>query len=276
MIVDAHQHFWTLSRGDYAWPNEDVAAIFRDFTPDDLAPLLAENGVDQTILVQATDSVAETEFMLDVASRFAAVAGVVGWVDVAAPDAIETIDRLAMNPKLKGFRPMLQAIPDTQWILQDSAQITLAHMAKRGLRFDALIQPRHLQVMQQLSLNHPTLPIVIDHIAKPNIATRDGLGSEWQNGINLLAAYPNVFCKLSGMITEAQNNWSADDLAPYAEVIIQAFGAERVMFGSDWPVVNLAGDYTRWLMAAQHITSHLSDTQKAQIFSECAKKFYNI
>ncbi len=276
MIVDAHQHFWTLARGDYAWPNADVAAIFRDFTPADLAPVLAENGVTQTVLVQATDSIAETEFMLDIASQFAPISGVVGWVDVTAPDAIDTIDRLAKNPKLKGFRPMLQGIEDPQWILQDAAQATLAHMAKQGLRFDALIQPRHLPVIQQLSRHHPDLRIVVDHIAKPNIATDDGPESDWKAGIFMLAAQPNIYCKLSGMITEAKDDWTAEDLAPYANVIIQAFGAERVMFGSDWPVVNLAGDYQRWLTAAQHITNSLSDAQKRQIFAETAQNFYDI
>ncbi|WP_227268156.1 amidohydrolase family protein [Roseobacter weihaiensis] len=276
MIIDAHQHFWTLARGDYAWPNETVAPIFRDFTPDDLYPLLKQAGVEKTILVQATDTVAETEFLLTIAAQTDFVAGVVGWVDLTAPDAIATIDRLRRNPMLKGLRPMLQSIPDTDWILQDAAQPALAHMAAVDLSFDALIQPRHLSVIAKLAQRYPSLGIVVDHIAKPQIGAGQGSDQTFQDGIRQVASCENVLCKLSGMVTEAGPDWTPTDLTPYAQTIIDRFGAERVMFGSDWPVVNLAGDYGKWISYVQALLAPLRASARHNILAGTAQRFYRV
>lgn len=275
-MIDAHQHFWTLARGDYPWPNETVAPIFCDFSPDDLAPLLARAGVRQTVLVQATDTVAETEFLLDLAERHDFVAGVVGWVDLSAADAIATIDRLRTNSRLKGLRPMLQNIEDTDWILRPDVQPALAHMAETGLRFDALIQPRHLPPMLDIARRHPGLKIVIDHIAKPKMGNGRKPEADWVDGMQQLAACPNVWCKLSGMLTEIGPEWKRADIAPFAATVLEAFGAGRIMWGSDWPVVNLAGDYERWIEAARALTADRSEAERAQIFGATAQRFYGL
>lgn len=275
-MIDAHQHFWCLSRGDYPWPNEDVGPIFRDFGPEDLAPLLARAGVARTILVQATDTVAETEWLLGVARDFPAAAGVVGWVDLAAPDAIATIDRLRADPLLKGLRPMLQNIADTGWILRPEVRPALAHMAQVGLRFDALIQPRHLPAILTLAEAHPELPIVIDHIAKPRMGGGAAPDEAWAAGMRVLAARPNVWCKLSGMITEIGPGWQYGDLAPFARLVLELFGASRCLWGSDWPVVNLAGGYQGWVDAARALAGPLSPAEKERLFTGSACAFYGL
>ena len=275
-VIDAHQHFWRLSRGDYPWPNKEVAPIFRDFGPEDLAPLLTRAGVARTILVQATDTVAETEWLLEVARDFPAVAGVVGWVDLAAPDAIATIDRLRRDPLLKGLRPMLQNIDETDWILRPDVEPALAHMVRVGLRFDALIQPRHLPAILTLATRHPDLPIVIDHVAKPRMGRRIAPDADWIAGMRALAARPNVCCKLSGMITEIGPDWQLEDLAPFAAIVLDAFGASRCMFGSDWPVVNLTGDYQCWMEAAQRLAWGLTASEKDSLFTRSARCFYGL
>lgn len=273
-MIDAHQHFWRLSRGDYPWPNPDVAPIFRDFGPDDLRPLLSRAGVTRTVLVQATDTVAETEWLLDLAKEFPVVAGVVGWVDLAAADAIATIDRLRADPLLKGLRPMLQNIAETGWILRPEAQPALAHMAAVGLRFDALIQPRHLPVILTLAEAHPGLGIVVDHVAKPRMGQGASPDADWVAGMRALAARPNVWCKLSGMITEIGPDWRMKDLDPFARLVLTAFGPARCMFGSDWPVVNLAGDYQIWAETALALAAPLSAADKESLFSGSAREFY--
>lgn len=276
MIIDAHQHFWTLSRGDYAWPNESVSPIFRDFTPDDLAPLISEAGVKKTLLVQATDTIAETDFLLEIASQYDWISGVVGWVDLEREDAPDQINRLRQNPLLKGLRPMLQGMEDTDWILGRNVQSALRHMAHCDLRFDALIQPRHLPNMLEIATLHPDLKIVLDHIAKPRIGRGREPDASWRDGMLALSLHPNVFCKLSGMVTEARSDWQADDLAQYANLVLEAFGPDRVMFGSDWPVVNLASDYGAWFKTAKSLTGHLSSQDRACAFGETAARFYGI
>lgn len=276
MKVDAHQHFWSLARGDYPWPNESVAPIFRDFGPDDLKPLLSDTGIERTILVQATDTVAETGFLLDLAARHDFIAGVVGWVDLTAQDAIATIDRLRADPWLKGLRPMLQNIDRTDWILQDAAQPALAHMQEAGLRFDALIQPRHLPVIDALAAQYPALPIVIDHVAKPGMGDGRAPDPAWKDGMTRLAARPSVRCKLSGMVTEVGQGWQYDDLSPFAAHVLAAFGAHRVMFGSDWPAVNLASDYRTWVETVKRVIAKLSPTEQFALQGGTAADFYGI
>lgn len=274
-MIDAHQHFWQLSRGDYDWPNDSVAPIFRDFGPDDLRPLLNAAGVRQTVLVQATDSLAETEYLLRLAQGCDRVAGVVGWVDLSAPEAIATIDRLRADPMLKGIRPMLQNMAETGWINRPEVQPALAHLAQSGLRFDALIQPRHLPEILTMAQAHPDLPVVIDHIAKP-VMRGAPPDAAWRSGMSRLAGQANVWCKLSGMVTEIGPDWRPDELAPFARHVLAAFGPARVIWGSDWPVVNLASDYAAWLSAARAMVAHLPDAAQEAIFGGNARRFYGL
>lgn len=276
MKIDSHQHFWTLARGDYDWPNDSVAPIFRDFAPADLAPLLGRAGIDRTVLVQATDSVAETEFLLQLAAETDFIAGVVGWVDLADPEAIATMDRLRADDHLKGLRPMLQNIEQTDWILQDAVQPALAHMQACGLRFDALIQPRHLPAIHQLAETYPDLPIVIDHVAKPKMGNATQPDTAWLEGMARLAERPNVWCKLSGMVTEIGPAWNIGDLRLFVSNVLAVFGAERVMFGSDWPVVNLASDYQVWADTAATLIEPLSPSEKDAIWGGTAARFYGL
>lgn len=275
-MIDAHQHFWRLSRPDYLWPNETVAPIFRDFEPEELPPLLEAAGVRQTVLVQANDTLAETDFILDIAARTPWVAAVVGWVNLKSPDAITTVDRLRQHPKLRGLRPMLQNITDTDWILDAAAAPALAHMEAAGLCFDALVQPRHLGTIAELADRYPSLPIVIDHIAKPKMGNRVQPDPSWTQGMLDLSSHPNVCCKLSGMISEIGHGWQQSDLEPFVRSILFAFGPKRVMWGSDWPVVNLAGDYMSWFNVSQELTRNLSWTDRDFIFEKTARLFYGI
>lgn len=276
MIIDSHQHFWDLSRGGYDWPNENVAPIFRNFGPDDLAPELRKCGVSRTILVQAIASVVETEFLCDVADSFGAVAGVVGWVDLAAADAIVTLNRVNSREKLVGIRPMLQNIEQTEWILQDSVQSALSHLEQLELCFDALIQPRHLPVIRDLAMRRPGLNIVVDHMAKPKMTNGSAPDNDWVDGIVALSACPNVYCKLSGMVTQAGSEWSIQTLRPFAHIVLDVFGPERVMFGSDWPVVNLAAKYTTWFDTVQELISALSSSEKSLVLGKTATRFYGL
>ena len=244
MRIDAHQHFWRVDRGDYRWLTAaDHPLICRDFGPDDLRPLLAEAGVDRTILVQAAPTVEETRFLLDIAADTDFVAGVVGWVDLEAPDATATIEALVARGGLLGLRPMLQDLPDDDWILRPSLSPALDAMAAAGLRFDALVKPRHLSALIRFLDRRPDLPVVIDHGAKPDIA-----GAElrsWASAIHDIARTTQTRCKLSGLVTEAGGGWTAETLKPFVDVLLEAFGPTRLMWGSDWPVVNEAGGLCR-------------------------------
>jgi len=272
MIVDAHHHVWRVERGDYGWLTPDLP-ICRDFGLDDLRPLL--DGIAATVLVQAAPTEAETAFMLDTARASAGlVRGVVGWTDLMAPDAPARIAALAGDPLLKGLRPMLQDIPDTGWILDPAVQPGLAAMAAAGLRFDALVQPRHLPVLPPLSARHPGLRIVIDHGAKPAIAA--GAFQPWADDIARVARETPVFCKLSGLVTEAAPGWKPDDLRPYVDHLLACFGPSRLMWGSDWPVVNLAGGYAAWRAATATLLAGLDRDGRESVLGGTARRLYGI
>jgi L-fuconolactonase len=275
MRIDAHQHLWKVSRGDYGWLTADaVPGIYRDFLADDLRPLLQEANIDKTILVQAAESVAETQFLLDLAAESPFIAGVVGWVDFASSDARNQIARLAENPRLVGLRPMLQGIADERWILEPDFAGVIQSMQAHELRFDALIVPRHLPALLEFAERHPELPIVIDHAAKPAIAA--GRIDEWREGIARLSRVRGVHCKLSGLATEAGAGWDAKKLEPFVDVLLDCFGPKRLMWGSDWPVLLLAGDYARWLEVAEELTAKLSSSERASIFGGTAAAFYGV
>ena len=244
MKIDTHQHFWKLDRGGYDWLTPDLAAIFRDFLPADLEPLLKANGIDATIAVQADDNEAETEFLLSLADRYDWIVGVVGWVDLEALTATASIERLAQHPKLVGLRPMIQNIDDDAWMLRETLKPAISAMVAHNLTFDALVLPRHLNNLNLFLERYPELTVVVDHCAKPNI--RNQKFEPWASQIAIVAQHPNVFCKLSGLVTEAREGWAHKDLEPFASHVRQVFGQNRILFGSDWPVVNLASNYNRW------------------------------
>jgi L-fuconolactonase len=248
--------------------------IARDYGLDDLRPLLrdVDGDIAATILVQAADSEAETAFMLDVArSSGGLVQGVVGWTDLALPDAPARIAELSKEPLLKGLRPMLQDIEDTNWILRPAVQPALAAMARHGLRFDALVKPRHLPRIGEIARHHPDLAVVIDHAAKPDIA--NGAFQPWADHMARFARDTPWCCKLSGLVTEAKADWRPDDLRRYVDHLLATFGPERLMWGSDWPVVTLASNYRRWHEAAAAL---LPAETHAAVFGNTAARFYGL
>ena len=249
MIVDAHQHFWDPARGDYGWLTPDNP-IHRVFGANDLQPLLTKAGVDVTILVQAAPTPAETDYMLGIARTTPWVLGVVGWIDLEAGDAAEEVRRRATDPLFLGVRPMLQDLADPDWILHPRLADALNAMAAQGLVFDALILPHQLAVIATLARCHPQLSIVLDHAAKPRLGEADGMAG-WSKDIELLAALPNVSCKVSGLLTELRPGGTKDDVARAIGVLFDLFGAERLLWGSDWPVLTLAGNYQNWFDLAR-------------------------
>jgi L-fuconolactonase len=271
-MIDAHQHFWRIERGDYGWLTPELGVIYRDLMPDDLSPLLARHGITGTILVQAAPTIAETRFLLDVARVTPFVRGVVGWVDFEATDAPGTIASLAADLLLVGLRPMVQDIADDDWLLRPAIIPALDAMAAHGLVLDALVLPRHLPRLKTLIVRHPDLAVVVDHGAKPLI--REGLCEPWASDLAAIAAAPRVMCKLSGLVTEAAADWEASDIAPYAAHILAAFGPQRVVFGSDWPVVNLAGGYDRWRAAALGFIQHFDPSERSAILGDNARRLY--
>lgn len=254
MTVDTHQHFWKIERGDYNWLTAELKPLYRDFLPEDLAPLMAATGVTGTIAVQAADSEEETEFLLSLADRYDWILGVVGWVDLEAEAAPSSIARLAAHPKLVGLRPMIQDIEDDAWMLRDALRPAIAAMIDHNLTFDALVLPRHLSILETFLARYPDLRVVIDHCAKPEI--RGSVFQPWADDIAAIAELGRVYCKLSGLVTEAAENWQPKDLAPYTAHVIRAFGPEYLLFGSDWPVLNLASDYPTWFKEAQAVLSN--------------------
>ena len=272
--VDAHQHFWRLAARAGAWPPPALAPIHRDFHPDDLTALLHQNGVAATVLVQSLPDEADTRFMLDLADRHAFIGAVVGWVDLKAPDAAGRIAALAGHPKLRGLRPMLQDLDDDGWIDDPAVAPAIDAMLRHGLRFDALVLPRHLPSLLAFARRHPGLPIVIDHLAKPVMGPVPD--ARWLHDMERLAAEPRVECKLSGMVTEAGLGWTVEQLAPYARHVLEVFGPERVMWGSDWPVLRLAADYTAWVDASEALLAHLHPAQRDAVFGRNAMRFYDI
>ncbi|HEY5008351.1 MAG TPA: amidohydrolase family protein [Caulobacteraceae bacterium] len=274
MRIDAHQHFWRLARGDYGWLSADLAPIYRDHEPADLEPVLKAAGIDRTVLVQAAPTDAETDFLLRLAETTDFVAGVVGWVDFEAPDAAHRIAALAAREKLVGLRPMIQDIPDPRWMLNHAIEPAIEAMADEGLTFDALVKPAHLSTLCEFAARHPGLDIVIDHAAKPDIAA-GGL-ADWARDIRTLAAETRLVCKLSGLVTEAAPGWSVETLRPYVDVLLEAFGADRLMWGSDWPVLNLNGSYAAWIAAAETLLGGLTDAEREAIFGGTASVFYGL
>ncbi|HEX3717250.1 MAG TPA: amidohydrolase family protein [Verrucomicrobiae bacterium] len=276
MRIDSHQHFWKAARGDYHWMGPAVPALCRDYLPDDLRPSLEKHQIDKTILVQAAQTVSETDFLLDLAGQNNFIAGVIGWLDMDSPDFPKVLDEYIREPKFLGVRPMLQDLKHDDWILRPRVQESLRLVAQRDVPFEFLTYSRHLPHVLKVLDAAPELRAVIDHVSKPEIKHRKL--DPWRALMTEISKHPKVHCKLSGMITEAgHNNWTPDDLRPYVEHVLDCFGFERVMFGSDWPVCLLAGSYDQVIGALQTILQpHLNPTREADIFGGNAVRFYKL
>jgi L-fuconolactonase len=252
-----------------------MVAIKRDFSPVDLLPVLQQHGIDGCVSVQASQIDEETIFLLDHAAASPFVKGVVGWVNLKADDLEKQLQRYKKYDKLKGFRHVLQSEADDQYMLQPAFQNGIGMLEKFGYTYDILIFPRHLPFANQLAGNFPNQKFVVDHLAKPHI--KDKKISDWKKDIEVLAKHENVSCKISGMLTEADwGNWKVEDFTPYLDAIFNAFGPNRVMFGSDWPVCLLAGGYEGTMQVTQNYTSKLSATEQEQFWGGNAISFYNL
>jgi L-fuconolactonase len=271
MRLDAHQHFWKYNAADYGWINDDMAAIRRDYLPHDLEPLLANSGFDGSIAVQAQHSVDEMRWLLDLARENEFIKGVVGWVDLCAPSLRDQLEEFSGNKRLVGIRHVVQSEPDDEFMLRPDFRRGIAQLADFGLAYDLLLYPRHLPVAARLVAEFPSQTFVLDHIAKPAIAA--GLLEPWRRDITALAAFPNVSCKLSGMVTEARwSQWTAADFEPCLDTVIAVFGVERLMIGSDWPVCTVAGGYASVMnIVKNYIAAHTPAQQEAILGGNCAR-----
>lgn len=275
MRIDAHQHFWRYDAAKYAWISREMAPLQRDFLPEDLRPLLEGTGFDGSVAVQACHSIEETEWLLELANANAFVRGVVGWVDLCSPDAPRQLEQLAANRKLVGVRHVAQDEPDDQFLLRPDFLRGIARLSEFGLAYDILIYPRHLRAASALARGFPDQRFVLDHIAKPLIA--EGALAPWETGIRALAQLPNVYCKLSGMVTEARwRQWTREDFRPYLDVVLEAFGPARLMIGSDWPVCTLSANYQDTMAIVMEYVAELSAAEKDTILGGNCAAFYRL
>jgi L-fuconolactonase len=279
LVVDAHHHFWDPTRRDYYWMSSEVDAIRRPFGPEDLRPLLAASGVDRTVVVQTIPSLDETREFLATAAATDFVAGVVGWVDLADPAVEDVIAGLQGGPGgafLVGLRHQVHDEPDANWLLRKDVQRGVKAVGQAGLVYDILVRTRELPAALAMVRNLPDVRFVIDHIAKPRIAAGP-TDAEWEAALAPLADFPNVSCKLSGMVTEASlASWTADDLKPYVRRAVEWFGPERSMFGSDWPVCLLAAPYERVVDALRYSVSDLNPAERDAVFGGNAIRLYRL
>ena len=276
-MIDAHFHAWSLGRGDYAWLTPDLAPIYRDVQVSDWLVQAESLGIQGGVLVQAAPTAAETDYLLGLAREHASVLGVVGWVDMLATDAVAQVERLALQPKLKGLRPMLQDLPDPDWILQPALTPVLDAMAKCGLVFDALMVPVHLPRILALTQAHPDLTVVVDHGAKPVIHA--AVMDPWREAMTQLARQTDpakVVCKLSGLWTEAPAGQAVDVVRPWCEALLDIWGSERLLWGSDWPVLELAGAYAAWRALSQDVLLKLEPEQRMAVLGENARRIYRL
>ncbi len=273
MIIDAHQHFWAVARSDYGWmdDNEAVTPIRRDFAPADLEVHRRAFSIDKTVLVQAAASLAETHYLLGIADATDWVAKVVGWVDFENPDDRVQLERLSRHPKFSGVRPMIQDIADVDWMHRADVQWGFEAIIDLDLTFDALGFPVHLDNFLKLFDRYPAMRIVVDHCMKPQI--RDDAFDGWAEKMERIAQSVPVFCKLSGLATESRPDWTVETLRPYVEHVLSVFGPDRIMWGSDWPVLRLNGSYEKWFQAAHELVPQ--DAHEA-VFGLTAARFYRI
>ena len=276
-VLDTHHHVWKIERGDYSWMSPDLEVLYRDYMPEDLAPLLRQAGVTRTILVQAADTEAETEFLLEIAEDCDFVAGVCGWLDMDSNGFPKRLDHFRKNPWFRSFRPMLQDLDDPDWILRPRVLQNLAYTAETGTPFEILVRPPQLPHAVEAVKRTPGLKAVVNHLAKPRIGSGDL--EPWASQIAELRDYREVYCKISGMVTEADHaNWSPEDLRPYVAHALDVFGLDRVMFGSDWPVALLAAEsYGDVINALRTVVGPLlSMDGHRKLFHDNGARFYTV
>ena len=278
-MIDAHHHLWKLSRADYGWigggRNPAVAPIERDYLVEDYRALAAGNGIAGSIVVQAAQSLAETRWLLQQARGSAGlIKGVVGWIDMEAADAPEVLHGLAQDPLLRGIRPMLQEIENVEWVLQPRIVPALRAVMQLDLSFDLLVRPAYLEAALSLLTRYPALRAIVDHGGKPEIRQR--AWQPWADDIRRIARETSAYCKISGLVTEARGGWTAAELQPYVEHLIECFGIERLVWGSDWPVMLLNGDYHGWLVAAKQCIASQTAAAKSAILNDNAIRFYRL
>jgi L-fuconolactonase len=275
-MIDAHQHFWRIDRGDYSWLTNDMGVLYRDYLPDDLSPLIHKNDISGTVLVQAAPTYEETLFLLSLYDRYDWIYGVVGWLDLSAPSFPEQLDSLMTRPGIVGLRPMLQDLEDSAWILQEQVMENLKQLIRYDLSVDLLINHKHISSVLTLMKTLPNLKAIIDHMAKPNISA--GELNKWEEEMNTLSQFPNIWCKLSGLLTQADPAmWKAEDFKPFIQHIVRAFGPDRLLFGSDWPVCLSAGGYEDVVRVIKgNLPETLTQAEVDGIFSGNAEAFYKL
>ena len=274
-IIDSHHHFWDMGRREYPWMPPPPSVIRRNYLPEDMAPLLESAGVSGTVLVQAHQSIEEAHWMLDVAEATDFVVGVVAWADLTSPDLGRDLDSICARRGLVGIRHQVEEEPDETWLSKPAVIDGLKEVARRGLAYDLLVKGPHVKYVPQLAEKAPDLRMVVDHIAKPPIAA--GEMEPWATGIAAVAAIPGVYCKVSGLITEADHaQWAVADLKPYVTHVVEQFGFERLMWGSDWPVCLMAGSYARVLSSALEAVGGLTPEQRDGFLFRNAVDFYRL
>jgi len=270
--IDSHQHVWQLTSHYFNWPTPDLQSIYRDFSPADIEPHLRDAGISGTILVQASPTMDETLDLLELAQHYPFILGVVGWIDMETEAAPDQIAELAANPYFCGIRPMIQTIDDIDWMLKKTIEPSFTVLKRLGLTFDALVFPKHLRNLNVLVERHPDLKIVIDHGAKPHI--KDNIFEPWAAEIRMLANHPQVYCKLSGLVTEAGQEWSWEKMLPFVEHLFKCFGYQRIMWGSDYPVLNLVSHYQEWHELCRQYVKKLGSLVEEAVFGANAAEFY--
>jgi L-fuconolactonase len=274
-VVDAHIHFWQLSNGYYTALEPHMTILLKDHLPADLAPLLKAVGVDQIVVVEAAETVAETHFVLGLAQKYPFIAGVVGWIDLAFPDVENTLRSLQANPLYKGVRPCHDDNKNIQWMNDTTNDIGFQALVDLGLSFDALVQDfNELSVITCVAERFPKLSIILDHLGKPDIA--NNIYASWAADIDRLAKHPNVVCKFSGILNQAKAGWTLKRMQPYADHVLRCFGVDRLMWGSDWPPARLTAEYHVGWEVGHELLEHLPAADREKIFGGNATRIYRL
>ena len=273
-IIDSHQHFWKLSRGDYTWLTPELTSLYEDYMPDEFEDILLKNNIQGTIVVQAADNSNETDFLLELANKYKFILGVVGWVDMLDPEVRYKLEYYKSHQKFVGIRPMLQDIIDDDWMLKPKLTTAYNSLIDLKLCFDALVKPQHLNNLLKLIELYPDLKIILNHCGKPDI--KSNKYKDWPVKINELAKHDKIYCKLSGLVTEAGSNDNFEDLIPYIDCVFNSFGTNKVIWGSDWPVINLVGDYNTWLNNCLNYTKLFLEADRHKIFYKNAIDCYSL
>ena len=275
MVIDSHQHFWQVGRFDYPWMNSSLGVLYQDYLPEQLEPILHANGISKTVLVQASNSVEESRWLLNLADEYPFIAGVVGWVDLGSDDVDRQLDELVSHPKFKGVRHLVESEPADDWLVQPQVLRGLKRLSTYGVSYDLLVHTRHLKHIQKVVDACPGLKLVIDHMGKPPIAS--GEIETWRQELRQVAANEQINCKLSGLVTEANwTSWTTSDLRPYVDCALELFGSSRLLFGSDHPVCLLAASYERVLECFRELLNELSGDEQVKIFGGNAAQFYGL